>query len=190
MGACLLSFTQQLSSRLSVSGTQPSCQPYPNGAILCHSSALTFSAEAPVSHLDCLIPEGAGGESAIYRPRLEGETWGFEFSWGGHTTTGMVLPEDHGLLLWLWGSILHCLQGERTQARRLDEINLLQKKRYVQDLMFLSAFCFRFFPCLLSPPGVYLFSVLDLDVESNYCPQATWKQVSRNGRSKDAIRTD
>ena len=38
---------------------------------------------------------------------------------------GMVLPKDHGLL---WSSFLRSLQGERTQARCLDEFNLLQKK--------------------------------------------------------------
>lgn len=89
---------------------------------------------------------------------------------------GMVLCEEHGLLLWLWSNFLYHLQGERTQARCLDESNLLQQKRYVQDLLVLSAFILRVFRCLLSPPGVYLFSALDLDAENNCCLQATWKK--------------
>ncbi|XP_006271860.2 transient receptor potential cation channel subfamily V member 6 isoform X1 [Alligator mississippiensis] len=42
---------------------------------------------------------------------------------------GMFLPGKHGLLLRLWSSLLRSLQGEKSWARRLDEINLLQQKR-------------------------------------------------------------
>lgn len=42
------------------------------------------------------------------------------------------------------GLFLDILQGDRTQVRCLDEINLLQKKMYVQGLLYLSAFGFNF----------------------------------------------
>ncbi|XP_053896914.1 transient receptor potential cation channel subfamily V member 6-like isoform X2 [Malaclemys terrapin pileata] len=42
---------------------------------------------------------------------------------------GMFLPEDHGLLLGLWNSLLRRFQSEKSWTRRLDEINLLQQKR-------------------------------------------------------------
>lgn len=89
----------------------------------------------------------------------------------------MVLPKDRGLLLWLWSSFLHSLQGERTQVRCLGEINLLQQKKVCPRLAVPFYFLLRFFfSCLLSPPGIYLFSALDFDAENNCCLQAAGKQ--------------
>ncbi|XP_074839728.1 transient receptor potential cation channel subfamily V member 6-like isoform X3 [Carettochelys insculpta] len=42
---------------------------------------------------------------------------------------GMFLPGEHGLLLRLWNSLLSRFQSEKSWARRLDEINMLQQKR-------------------------------------------------------------
>ncbi|KAJ6653614.1 hypothetical protein lerEdw1_009048 [Lerista edwardsae] len=46
---------------------------------------------------------------------------------------GMLLPGDRGVLLGLWTALLSRLQGEKSWARKVDELNLLQQKRYEED---------------------------------------------------------
>uniref|UniRef100_A0A8D0BMH7 Ion transport domain-containing protein n=1 Tax=Salvator merianae TaxID=96440 RepID=A0A8D0BMH7_SALMN len=52
---------------------------------------------------------------------------------------GMLLPEGQGFILGLWVALLRKLQGEKSWARRLDEINLLQQKRIWESPFLLAA---------------------------------------------------
>lgn len=128
--------------------------------------------------MDCLIPGGTGGGSVIYK--LKGERDG-----GGGLSSA---EEGTGPCGWSCLRIVGCSSGSGAlfyTAYRVKELRLgawvkstyCSKKRYVQDLLFLSTSCFGFFfSCLLSPPGVYLFSALDFDAENNCCLQAAGKQ--------------
>lgn len=102
----------------------------------------------------------------------------------------IILPKYHEFL---WSCFSYTLQGDRTQVRCLNEINLLQQKMYVQGLLYLSAFFINFlwvfgFFSMLSPPDVYLFSALNLlfpDSLEKVLP-FLYQWVLRNGHSKDA----
>nr|XP_020667180.1 transient receptor potential cation channel subfamily V member 6-like [Pogona vitticeps] len=52
---------------------------------------------------------------------------------------GMLLPGDRGVLLGLWAALLRRLRGEKSWARKLDEINLLQQKRIWESPLLLAA---------------------------------------------------
>ncbi|XP_053147835.1 transient receptor potential cation channel subfamily V member 6-like [Hemicordylus capensis] len=52
---------------------------------------------------------------------------------------GMLLPGDHSFLLGFWTALLNTLHGEKSWARKLDEISLLQQKRIWDSPLLLAA---------------------------------------------------
>lgn len=117
MCACSLSLSNCPAGCLSLELSQDAC--LSQILRLCHSSALTFSAQTPVSHLDCLIPGGTGRESAIYRHTLEGERDG-----GGGLSSA-----DEGTEPWGWSClrIMGCSSGSGAlfcTAYRVKELRL------------------------------------------------------------------